>query len=70
MRSLDPSLLDLGVLQADHIRRLAPIILGPRGWQHYETQHFYSWGDFKNAINKEFGLSPSQLNTRYYGLRP
>ena len=35
VKSLDPSLGDLSKLTNEHMRQLAPVLLGAKGWQHY-----------------------------------
>lgn len=46
------------------------MLLGPRGWQHYQHEHFTSWQHFRWVVGKEFGLSSSQLSARFFGLHP
>jgi hypothetical protein len=46
------------------------VILGARGWAHFEGEDWDDWRDFKRAVNKEFALSKSQLNARFYAMRP
>ena len=31
---------------------------------------FYNWGHFKGVVSGDFGLSPEQLNARFFGLQP
>lgn len=35
IRSLHPSLGDFGMYTSEHVRNLAPTILGARGWHHF-----------------------------------
>jgi hypothetical protein len=35
IRSLDETLADLNLLTDRHMRQLAPVLLGVRGWQHF-----------------------------------
>ena len=69
IRALSPSLNNLGSLRRGHIRQLAPVVLGAKGWQHYASESWATWAEFKLAINAEFGLSKEQLNARFYALR-
>ena len=53
-----------------HLRQLAPVVLGAKGWAHYADRHFGSWESFKDAVNLEFGLSKGQLSARFFALTP
>jgi hypothetical protein len=70
VRSLHETLGDLGRLQTGHIRQLAPVILGAKGWQHFRGSRWHSWQGFKDSVSGEFGLSMEQLSARYYALTP
>jgi hypothetical protein len=59
VRSLHNSLADLGLLGPDEMRQLVPVILGTKGWQHYQQEAFGGWVHFKRVVTKEFGLSAS-----------
>lgn len=70
VRSLHPSMSDLSALGAAHLKQLAPVILGPRGWAHFQDNYWQTWAEFKNDVNAEFALSKSQLNARFYNMMP
>ena len=46
VRSLHASLLDLSVLRRPHVRQLAPVVLGARGWAHFQHSSWGSWREF------------------------
>jgi hypothetical protein len=70
VRSLHPTIQDLTQLNHRHLRHLAPVLLGAKGWQQYQHETFYDWAHFKRVISADFGLSGSQLTARFYALEP
>jgi hypothetical protein len=70
VRSLHLSLDDLNKLGEAHMRQLAPVLLGARGWLHYQRTTFYNWNHFKGQVSNDFGLSEAQLNARFFGMYP
>jgi hypothetical protein len=68
--SLTPTLTALHYLNSNHLRQLTPVILGARGWQHFQGRTWGSWDQFKREVNADFGLSEAQLSARFYAMRP
>lgn len=50
------------------MRNLAPTVLGARGWHHFAGQVFWGWSEFKEAVEKEFGLSTADLEARLFSM--
>ena len=57
IQSLHPSLARLDLLGGAQVRQLAPVVLGPKGYQHYQHELWASWREFRDRISEDLGLS-------------
>lgn len=68
MRALDSS-IQLDLLGQAHMRQIVPVILGARGFQHYQNEVFISWRQFRQVVSRDFGMSESQLRSRFFAMQ-
>lgn len=73
---VDRALLGLGPeiraehFHSQHIRQVAPVVLGEPVWELVKNEVFTSWGDLRVVVDRRFGLSSRQVLNAFYGMRP
>ena len=48
-------------LSADHIKKLAPHLVGQAVWRAVKHRRFTNWPKFRDVIEQQFGLTPDEL---------
>ena len=48
---------------------LAPVLLGQATWEALRKLEYDDWNEFKEAINKLFGMSTQQLEIAFFDMK-
>ena len=57
-------------LTAAHLHKLAPLMLGSTAWEVVKDIPFMDWDSFKEAVERNFGLTRQQLEDAFFSMTP
>ena len=65
MEGLGPE-ISVWDLRREHLRQVAPVLLGPMVWEMFKHEAWDSWGEMEAAVDRRFGLSRRQIVNAFF----
>jgi hypothetical protein len=62
--------IDVARMRDEHIKVVAPILLGDHIYEQFASVFFSSWAAFEIAVEARYGLSRKQILDAFYAMRP